>query len=218
MIIESGQKDFDGLKLVVRFEVDAGLPTSELEHQSGSKTVAKPSMDSISGGSAVDVDLAGLVSELRIDPTSKSKGNNKSLPELKVVWGGAEAEQSSLIEMKTRSSNSNASMKWKDTYPQLYFSQTQHLYIAVHDTGNFTEIRKEDVSSNKNLIQAATNAQSGFRMLRKALETIQALVKEHGLGGRISLVCRSGALKVYVRKSGDSCLPDNFLALFQRKN
>lgn len=196
-------KDFDGLKMVVRFEVDACLADG-LVHPS--RAVSGSRVNNY------DDDLSNMVSKLKISPPVQRS------PELKIVWGGREVEQTSIIEMKTRSEKSVANFDWEDTYPQLYLSQTKHLYLGVHQTGTFLQLRKEDASANGSLGQVAKNAQPGLQKLRKALEFIQVLVKEHGLEGRISLVCKSGTLKIYERSSKDSCLPDQFLALFEHKN
>jgi len=182
--------NFGGLKIVLRYSVDACLP---LEFGDGDE-------------------LADLVSNLKLGSANKSD-RASDFGELNIITAGSEIPQSSIIEIKTRSERSVANFDWAEAYPQLYLSQTPLLYLGIHNRGRFTAVSKDRVD---NYIQVAREAQPGFRKLKQALEAIQTLVKEYGLGGRVSLVCKDGELRVYERRSSDSCLPDKFLALFER--
>ena len=117
--------------------------------------------------------------------------------------------------MTTRSEISAANFDWGDAYPQLYFSQTPHHYLAVHRSGTFFSIAKRKIGKN-DLVAIESKAQIGFRKLRKLLGEIQTMVKEGGTNKRISLICQDGDLKIHVRNSEESFLPEDSLALFKR--
>jgi hypothetical protein len=188
------------LKIVLRCAVDACLP-------SGSRPAANEIDDDD------DDDLADLVSNLNLGSITKPDRGSTSSAELRIIKGGTEVPQSSIIEIKTRSERSIANFDWGEAYPQLYLSQTPLLYLGVHNRGNFGTVTKGRVDD---YVQVARESQPAFKGLKKALEDIQVLVQEHDLEGRISLVCKDGTLSVYERTSSDSCLPDNFMALFEQ--
>ncbi|CAA7262952.1 unnamed protein product [Cyclocybe aegerita] len=187
--------DLNGLKMVVRFEVDACIrPPAKYPRKSVS------SMDELA-------DSLGSVS-LSQEPDSASGGL------LTVLEGGSEVSAASIIEMTTRSQNTldTRGYDWKEAYPQLYFSQTPHHYLAIHRRGTFTEIQKRKLSE---MVQFEKDAQEDLKKLRKALDVIKNIVLEHGKKGRISLVCVEGVLKVYQRSGDDSCLPSTAMRFFE---
>jgi len=190
--------DFGGLKLVVRFEVDACLPS--------------PTSTTNDAGD----DLADMVSDLTISSTTSSSSSSANIPSLKIVRGGRVVPQSSLMELRTRSITSK-NTNWKDTFPQLYLSQTPLHYLAIHEEGNFSVVRKSRTGEGT-LVYAEAGLQQGLRKLKTVLETIHRLVKERGLEGRVTLICTEGTLKLYERSDHESCLPSNMLALFDRKS
>jgi len=175
--------DLDGLKLVVRCEVDACLPPSEAE-ESTSNTELPP---------------------MRISKSAVT-----------IVRGGSKVPQSSLIEVKTFGSVSKSYGLTK-VFPQLYLSQTPLHYVAIHQAGKFTIIRK-NVLGEGQLLEAEQNAQLGLKKLRFVLASVQQLIKQHGAAGRLTLICNDGLLKVYERSKRDSCMPADLLALFGRKS
>ncbi|KAF9651351.1 hypothetical protein BDM02DRAFT_3091263 [Thelephora ganbajun] len=205
--------DFDGLKLVVRFEVDACLPSDDPE----SKTIRKPHIDNDDDDD--DTALLGALSGLFIGASSHSTTMSSPSPltsaDLKMFRAGTQVPDSNLLEMTTRSEISAANFDWGDAYPQLYFSQTPNHYLAVHRNGTFFSIAKRRIGE-RDLVAIESRAQPGFRQLKEILGEIQAMVKKGGTGGRISLVCKDGVLKVHERTSKESCLPEDSLALFKR--
>ncbi|KIM43046.1 hypothetical protein M413DRAFT_443856 [Hebeloma cylindrosporum] len=187
--------DLNGLKMVVRFEVDACIPPP-----------AKYPRKSVS---SID-DLTDSLSAITIGPASRS-GN------LTVMEGGTEVSHTAVVELTTRSQTNmrNNGFDWKEAYPQLFFSQTAHHFLAIHIRGRFIDIQKRKLNSEE-LQNVAKDAQVELKKVRKALELIKEVVIEHGKKGRISLVCVQGKLKVYQRSSDESCLPQPALSLFEQ--
>jgi len=103
-------------------------------------------------------------------------------------------------------------MDWQKAYPQLYLSQTPHIHHAYHKHGTFTAIKKFMLGQSE-LASVDKNAQVGFKKLRKLLGDIKSLVLKHG-AMRVSLVCVGKTLSVYRIPQGQSCLPEDALALF----
>jgi len=206
--------DFDGLKMVVRFEVDACLPPD----QPKSTVSSRADDDDDDDDDDPDEALLGAFSGLSIGTGSKSATLSSPSPltstDLKIFRGGTQTPQSSLVELTTRSEISAANFDWNDAYPQLYLSQTPYHYLAVHRTGTFFSIAKRKIGE-KDLVAIESRAQLGFKKLRKVLGEIQTRVKKAGASGRISLVCKDGVLKVHERNSKESCLPEDSLALFE---
>ncbi len=183
-------QDLSGLTLVVRFEVDARLPT----------------LDNSSGTSLSDVvdDMSSQLSDLSVAPDTAAPSSPI------VVIGGKEISQEVIVELKT---TSDGKAKWAETYPQLFLSQTPHLFLATHTKGTFTEVAQEELGSTK-MVGMGVGFQSRFWRLKVALEAIQELAVLHGKDARLSLLCHKGELKVYSRKDPRSCLPDDVLQRF----
>ncbi|KAF9783119.1 hypothetical protein BJ322DRAFT_1008508, partial [Thelephora terrestris] len=142
--------NFDGLRMVVRFEVDASLPydTTPPSHSSYLPTSSK-----------------GVEKRRTSDPL-----------DVRIIRAGSsEVPQTHLLEIKAH----NTSMKWSKMYPQPYLSQTPYVYHASHDQGTFTHVRKFTLGQNE-LTEVEKDAQEGFKKLRKLLGYIKSLVLKHG--------------------------------------
>jgi len=198
--------------MVVRFEVDAWLPS---DHP-GPKATGNSRTDD----DDPDAALLGALSGLSIGTSSKPAATSSPSPltsdDLKIFRAGTQVSQSDLLEMTTRSEISAANFDWGDAYPQLYFSQTPHHYLAVHRSGTFFSIAKRKTGKN-DLVAIESKAQTGFRKLRKLLGEIQTMVGEGGASKRISLICQDGVLKVHERNGKESFLPEDSLALFKQE-
>jgi len=206
--------DFDGLKMVVRFEVDGCLPSD----QPGPEVTPR---SRLADDDDPDEALLGALSGLSIGASSKTPAVSSPSPltsaDLNIFRAGTQAPQSSLLELTTRSEISAANFDWGDAYPQLYFSQTPHHYLAVHRSGTFFSIAKRMIGK-QDLVAIENRAQPGFKRLRKLLGEIQIMVKKGGASGRKSLVCKNGILMVHERDGEGSCLPEDSLALFERES
>ncbi|KJA23285.1 hypothetical protein HYPSUDRAFT_40104 [Hypholoma sublateritium FD-334 SS-4] len=187
--------DLNGLKMVVRFEVDACIPPP-----------AKYPRKSIS---SID-ELTSTMNAIHLSQSTRPSQY------LTVLEGGTEVSQTAVVELVTRS-QMNMQMNgfnWKEAYPQLFFSQTAHHFLAVHQRGRFQEIKKTKLSSDE-LQSVADDAQVDLKRVRQVLALIKDIVVMHGKKGRLSLICQGGELKVYSRRNEESCLPESALKLFE---
>ncbi|KAF5340780.1 hypothetical protein D9611_007520 [Ephemerocybe angulata] len=187
--------DLNGLKMVVRFEVDACLPP----------TRSRKSIDA-----AVD-DVSDLLAAVNL--TSNTSSTSQSHYSLNIVPGGYEAKSPTIMELTTRFEGRVNDFDWADKYMQLFFSQTPHHVLAVHNRGRFSALQRRKLSDPE-FQELEKRMQPDLKALRKALALIQSLVIEHGQRGRLTLVCKGGVLSVYERTSQESCLPDHMMALF----
>ena len=183
--------------MVVRFEVDACIPPP-----------GKYPRRSVSN---ID-EITSSLSSISLSQTSPSSPLNAQLT---VREGGSEVPSTAVVELTTRSVTSMKlkGYDWKEAYPQLFFSQTAHHILAIHQRGRFTEIQKRKLSSDE-IKAVEKEAQGDLKRLRNVLDTIKEIVIAHGSKGRLSLVCVGGELKVYKRTSDESCLPESAIALF----
>ncbi|KAG6834218.1 hypothetical protein H0H93_011090, partial [Arthromyces matolae] len=185
--------DMNGLKLLVRFVVDACMPIAPSESPTRQ---TYPSSSSTTLG-----DIIGPLSNVSLSTgDTPTFGRTKSFPTVNVIDGGSIVPQASIVEFTTRSNYNAPNYDWKDAYPQLFLSQTPHHFLAVHQRGRFYEIQKRKLDSVE-LKAAARQEQllEDFKKLRRLLDQIKELAKKHGEGGRLSLVCKAGELKVYER-------------------
>lgn len=187
--------------MVVRFEVDACIPPP-----------GKYPRRSVSN---ID-DITSSLSSISLSQASPSSPFNAQLT---VREGGSEVPSTAVVELATRSVTSMKlnGYDWKEAYPQLFFSQTAHHILAIHQRGRFTEIQKRKLSSDE-IKAVEKEAQGDLKKLRNVLDTIKGIVIAHGREGRLSLVCVGGELKVYKRTSDESCLPESAIALFDVSN
>ncbi|KAJ7776845.1 hypothetical protein DFH07DRAFT_877028, partial [Mycena maculata] len=190
--------DLNGLKMVVRFEVDACIPSGA--------NASRPAQ-------SID-DLVDSLAGINLSPMSSSSAPSpKSSNGLTIREGGAVVPHSSLVELTTRTERREAEFDWTDAYPQLFFSQTPHHFLAVHNRGRFVAVKKRKLGSPE-LRDVERTIQPSLKKLRAALDVIKDIVVKHGQRGRLTLVCRDGKLQVFERVSTASCLPDDVMARF----
>ncbi|KAI8986173.1 hypothetical protein BD414DRAFT_416626 [Trametes punicea] len=195
------QYDLEGLNLVVRFEVDACIPSSD--------------------------DPADMLARLTLSSSLSSPHAMRVAPSvdsdtaITVVRGGALTPHASLIEITTRSATARPAHTWYETYIQLFLSQTPNFYFAKHERGLFTEVEKHPLASPKFArYQRDERIQRCLRQLVLILTTIQRAVQEQGKSGRLSVVCHQGTLALFERidyggggRAGR--LPDSELSRFE---
>lgn len=204
-------QDFCGLKLLVRFQVDACLPvhsrSATKETGEGGRNPAGTAVEPVDNHSK---DLEDALAGLNIH-TSSSENNTTPTP-LTIIPGGTEMPQSSMIEITTRNAMRIGQMDWRELFIQLYLSATPHFYLGVHQRGHFTEVYKRNLYEDERFVKERKGAEASLNKLGKALKRIQELVREHGKGKKLSLVCRKAdgmeALAVYERKTEDARGPE----------
>ena len=182
-------QDMNGLKMVVRYEVDAydsGTPFSDQE------------------------ELAAALQATSIQSPTSVKMNG-----LTIQRAGQEVPQTNLLELSTRWAQNRFQMDWSEVYTQLFLSQVPKHIVAYQDDGIFIKIEERMLDSDPELEAAKTDAQTRMKKLVKVLGRIRELVLEEGKNSRLSLVCVYGVLRVYRRKSPESCLPKDILELFK---
>lgn len=165
--------------MLVRFEVDAGYYTAP--------TASSPSCI----------------------PTSLNGRAGRKDSGITVIKSGRLVPQSSLIELKTRSVNTNVNKR--DFYPQLLFSQTPTVLLARHNYGKFLSCEPLQLVD---MAEEEWRAQRGLKVLGDVLVEFRELAMGHWQGGKFSLVCRGDKLEVF-RREGEARLPPNLLAHFQ---
>jgi hypothetical protein len=211
------------MKMVVRFEVDACLPTSTDSSVPKTKTA---SVDDLA-------DALGGMSIKRPTPAStKTASSSSSI--IDIVRAGTQVPQEALIEVTSRSAYFLAQLDWNELYPQLALSQTPALHLGVHERGVFTQLHKWQLDGQARTRTGTTTAgatppdisaqrrETEVQILRLArlLEDVQelAIARGPGAAGSFSLVCENGELRVYARKKGadaKSCLPPDVVARFE---
>ncbi|KAF8580649.1 hypothetical protein K439DRAFT_1415180 [Ramaria rubella] len=196
--------DLGGLKILLRFKADACVQTPV---RNTPKLMSKPDpLDELTSG------LQRLtVAKFPETITSITTGGAP----LSILTRGTLVPQSALLELKTRSFRSVNQFDWDDTYTQLFLSRTPNIFLCVHQTGTFQEVRKRTLAELETQVMAR-KAYEGLRKLRDILKGVQDILKEEGEGARLSLVCRHGAeIVVYERKSKDGLLPKEILRKFK---
>ncbi|PCH39664.1 hypothetical protein WOLCODRAFT_134808 [Wolfiporia cocos MD-104 SS10] len=197
----AGAGNLSGMNLVVRFEVDACL--------------ASPAQSS----TGVD-DLASTMSDLSISSdvhsdairgTGVNRGSSPNEP--RIIRAGTQVPDDAIVELATRSETSPKPFDWANSYPQLFFSQTPHHFLAMHSAGHISQFIKHHID-DPDLREVKQRAQRGFKKLKRLLEDIQDIVIEKGKSSRLSLVYRQGTLALYERASQGSCLPAHMLKQF----
>ena len=186
-------KNFGGLKILLRFEVDACTGSSDFD-------------DLASGFSGL-----GITPVIPL-PTGTSTGSGMSGISVIQTTPRTLVAQSSLIELKTRASH--RPLDWTETYPQLYLSQTAYLYLAKHTKGNFGAVEKIKLTGDSMKIYAK-QAEVGMAKLKAVLDEVLEVVRKESDGVGLSLVSVGGKLMLYKRKERTGkALGDEILTRF----
>jgi hypothetical protein len=228
-------QDFNGLKMMLGYELDACLPQ---EKDESTAETSSPKASARAGASrtkpekepvkATDVDdlLSGLgklsigrsaeSSGEAVDPKSESQeysSKTSILETIAIVPGGRLVPKEQTIELTTRSVKNFANFTWKDPYNQVLLSQTQYLYVAVHESGRFDRVYKYELGTGM-LKSVEKQATQNIDKLRRLLDVIVEEVLKSGKGEPVTLVCKGGELKMYKRVDGSRAYPDDLEALF----
>ncbi|KAK0460030.1 uncharacterized protein EV420DRAFT_1534598 [Desarmillaria tabescens] len=196
--------DLGGFKMVVRFEVDACV--------SGSDTKRAPAASSSS--TTVD-DLSNLLSRVKIGPPTSSVIAVTPSRSLTVKLDGSYVPQNAILELTTVSERRRSQFDWYEQYPQLFLSQTPRHFLGIHNQGRFQAVEKNELSA---LTHQAKSVQPSLKKLVKVLKSIQEMVVKKGMTGRLTLIRDGEWLRVYERRSQESCLLKEYLAKFEPKD
>ncbi|KIJ16236.1 hypothetical protein PAXINDRAFT_176296 [Paxillus involutus ATCC 200175] len=186
--------DFGGLKVLLRFEVDACVAAS----------------------ASSDDELLGAFSTLKIGsrgaavttaPSTVTPSTTSALS-VNLTVPRTLTPQGNMIEIKTRALKRQ--IDWTEVYPQLYLSQTAYLYLAKHDRGTFQPVEK--VQLNGAVLQShAKEAETSIGKLKVLLKQILDVVGKEGKKGQLSLVCQGGKLTLYKRTTGSGNPVDEYI-------
>jgi hypothetical protein len=135
-----------------------------------------------------------------------------SLGSLRFQRVGKLVPQGEVLELMTRTLNSVTQPR-DELYAQMAFGGTEHLKIAIHNRGRFTQVIEEILGQSPPLVDAANRVQPSFKRLRVLLKAIQSLVTQYGRNKHLTLVNRGGQLEVFVREDG-VVLPQEFTNVF----
>jgi hypothetical protein len=213
-------QDMHGLKMIVRFEVDAcssadaSTPTATRSQTPNPKRSEKKTP-------------AGSVDELAdaLGGINLSTSATPPKPILNIVRAGTQIPQDSILELATRSKYYVDQLDWNEIYPQLALSQTPTLHLGVHERGTFIDLREWCVdgpgasagaSTAPDLTEQRQETATQMVRLARVLEDVQelAIVRGPGPAGSFSLVCEDGKLNVYGCNGVKSCLPPDVRARF----
>jgi len=220
--------DMLDMKMVVRFEIDACLPSAG--SSAPKKTTA--SVDDLADA------LGGMTIKRPTPTTTKTASSSSSV--ITIVRAGTQVPQETLVELTSRSVYFVDQLDWNEIYPQLALSQTPLLHMGVHERGVFTKLHEWQLDGQPRAGTrtgggttaagatapdiSAQRRETGVQIVRlaKLLEDVQELAIARGPGpaGSFSLVCENGELRVYGRKKdagAKSCLPPDVLARFESR-
>ena len=209
------------MKMIVRFEVDACLPT-DAGPATATKTADNKCSTKKTAGSVDDlVGALGSMDLLGSAPATTTE------PVINVVRAGTQVPQEALVEVASRSAYFVDQLDWNEIYPQLALSQTRAFRLGVHERGTFTELREwqvdgsgsgssSDDSGTPDLTAQRKELAVQIVRLARVLEDVQELAISRGPGpaGSFSLTCMDGKLRAYGRSTNKTCLPPDVMARF----
>ncbi|EIW75634.1 hypothetical protein CONPUDRAFT_169416 [Coniophora puteana RWD-64-598 SS2] len=189
---------FGGLSVLLRFEVDACVDSALATKQGEGDLLTAFSGLTVRSAAKAKVPTRSSIFGLsvRLQPSSALLSNGQ-------VGKREIVPHSSLIELKTRASH--RSLDWEETYPQLYLSQTSHLYLAQHQRGAFSsnvvKYKLESMESDAMAAPEVRRAREGLKKLRALLEEILDEVRKiDDESVHLSLVGEGQTLSLYKRK------------------
>ncbi|KIK96154.1 hypothetical protein PAXRUDRAFT_139076 [Paxillus rubicundulus Ve08.2h10] len=186
--------DFGGLKVLLRFEVDACVATS-----------ASKDDELLAALSTLKIGSRGAA--LTTAPPSVTPSTTSALS-VNFTVPGTLTPQGNMIEIKTRALKRQ--IDWAEVYPQLYLSQTAYLYIAKHDRGTFQPVQKIQLNG-PTMTEHAEKAKASMRELKMLLGQILEVVRNEGKKVQLSLVCQGGRLTLYKRTIGSGYPVDEYI-------
>jgi hypothetical protein len=235
-----GEQDMLDMKMMVRFEVDACLPTetsTATTKKTGTSDTKRPGRKSPELALDELADALGnmdLRTSSRVPTSTTITSSSSSSPPpssastaLNIIRAGTQVPQESLLEVASRSKYFIDQLDWNELYPQLAVSQTPGLRLGVHERGTFTEMREMQVDGDDGVgagrppALEAQKRETAAQLVRLArvLEDLQELAIARGPGptAALALVCEGGELRTYARKGvRRSCLPPDVRERFSR--
>lgn len=176
------------IKMLLRFEVDGYMPTS----QTASSSLASKNMDN----------LSSLLRSSRLAINSPEAN-------VKVVGGGFAVPHDSLLELKTRAQR--RPLQTLDVIHQLWFGQLQHLRIGYHSRGVFNRVDRKNFLIDGAFRRFELSNRSALGNLVKVIDAIKESLKDSNVKTAV-LLYEHGKLRLYKRKGDIHALPMDLLS------
>ncbi|TVY46172.1 hypothetical protein LOCC1_G004319 [Lachnellula occidentalis] len=171
-----------GIESLVRFEVDGY----------------------IDNGLGVDDGLSQALSGLHVQNTTNVFGSSPT-SEVQVIQRGRLVDNNTILELKSRS----AALRLQEKIPQLWISQTNHLFIGRHKEG-LVEKEPERLNMDEHFPTWESKNQEHLSTLVGLITEIREIAKKVN-GGKCMLVCKMDekprVLRVYERTGKTLFLP-----------
>jgi hypothetical protein len=187
------------IKMLLRFEVDGYVPTSQ--------TVTS-SIDTFASNDMVN--LTSLLRSTRLrSQTAINRPQIAVESTVKVVRGGFVVPHDSLLELKTRAQR--RPLHTLDVIYQLWFGQIQHLRIGYHNRGVFTQLDQKNFVTDGAFRRFQQSNRSALGNLVNVIDTIKESLKDSKVK-RAVLLYEHGKLRLYKRKGDIRALPMDLLS------
>ena len=183
-----------GIDCLVRFEVD-GYISDDDGFSSGKQDTA---VDELGQGlSCLHIQNSADAAEVKMPPTT----------EVRVIQRGGLVNNDTIAELKSRSTA--AHLKMQEYIPQLWISQTRHLFVCRHKEG-LMEMEPQRVDMTEQFPDWESRNQQYLRTLVGLISEIKKVVKR-AKGGKCMLVLKMEekprVLRVYQRNGKALFLP-----------
>ena len=178
---------FGGLKLLLRFEVDAH--TGDY-------------------GSAKSEDIDNLTAQIGSLRLQSQTASDKTDGNVQVTRGGYHVPHKSLVELKTRAKHRR--IQTSDVIYQLWFSQVEHLFVGYHNRGVFTELNQTNYKTSGGFDRFTRDKGMELRRLIKLIREIRKTMITQKRP-RAVLLHEGGSLHLYEKGSNQHALPADLL-------
>lgn len=130
-----------------------------------------------------------------------------------------------IIKVKTKNMRAAADFNWQEALAHVHLSSTSHVFLAIHERGNFISVERRAVASRektaaedlrrKEVQQGETMArlETFINTLRDTLISHSSTLEE-GERPQYSLICCDREMALY-RRTNDVRLPDEYVELFK---
>jgi hypothetical protein len=194
------------LTILLRYLVDAFLADSQ-----------GPTVNSSVSGD-ID-DLTAAMRAVRLEPNASQStkkpvatDSKHEVSDIKIVQGGVEIAQNSLLEIKTRAQHKEVVLN--EFGPQLFFGQVRHLKVGYHARGSFSRVDSKDVVESGFLADFERDHGDDLKRMIKVIENIKEALINSGKRTAV-LLCEEGSMSLHESQSGKRALPADLLAKWE---
>lgn len=189
------------LTILARFEVDGFLPDI-----AGSTSV-----------SSVSEEIDGLTASLQSISLSSTRKPVEASPKfeshnLKVLRGGFNVPQDSLLELKTRAQH--RPIQTSDVIFQLWFGQIRHLIAGYHHRGTFMRTEQKDFEREGKFKNFEKDNQDAIGKFVNVIDQIKKALTD-GKRNKAVLLFVGGKMKLYERTGSWNALPADLLSKWE---